>query len=383
MISVECIYPCERAAQEKYHASRVIDGLPLSGIFSSMPNQRALAAALGLSQTTVARALRRSPKVKPETLRRVQEAARKSGYRPNPMVTTLMEHIRSGKEMVNQGSIAILIDVESEADEALRTEAYRLQLEGFVQRAQLRGYNTEKFYLRGNGISSAKLDRILYARGFAGIILAAPSQRQQPSFHLRWERYAVATVSFNWGYLSIDRASSDHRGNVHLAFDKLEARGYDRIGLALPTNALNPRDRTWLAGYLACQHGLPKSRQLPVFVGSVPEGSEEKFRRWHGQWKPDALLCLLGEELAWLKRLSARRDIALACLNRPAGSNLSGTDENNLLVGELTCDIVVNHIIHNERGLSDHPRMVLAKGTWVEGSTLPARKPGSANKATP
>ena len=347
-----------------------------------MSNQRALAAALGVSQTTVARALRGSPKVRPETLHRVQEAARKFGYRPNPMVTTLMEHIRSGKEMLNQGSIAILIDVESEADAALLLETYKLQLEGFIQRARLRGYNAEIFYLRGNGISIAKLDRILYARGFAGIILAAPIQRQQPTFQLRWERYAVATVSYNWSWLPIDRASSDHRGNVHLAFDELEARGYDRIGLALPTGALNPKDRTWLAGYLACQHGLPKSRQLPVFVGSVPEGSEEKFRRWHGKWKPDALLCLLGEELAWLKRLSPRKAIALACLNRPCGSDFSGVEENNLLVGELTCDIVVNHIIHNERGLSDHPRLILAKGTWVEGKTLPARKPGAEPKTS-
>ena len=348
---------------------------------SMIPNQRAIAAALGLSQTTVARALRGSPLVKPETLQRVQEAAGKAGYRPNPMVTTLMEHIRSGKEMVNQGSIAILIDVESETDEALRIDAYRQQLEGFVQRAQLRGYKTETFYLRGNGISSERLDRILYTRGFAGIILAAPSQQQQASFHLRWERYAVATVSYAWSYLPIDRASSDHRGNVHFAFDELEKRGYERIGLALPTGALNPRDRTWLAGYLACQHGLPKSRQLPVFVGSVPEGSEEEFRRWHGKWKPDALLCLLGEELSWLKRLSPRTAIALACLNRPVGSDFSGVEENNFLVGELTCDIVVNHIIHNERGLSDHPRMILAKGTWVEGKTLPARKPVPAKKA--
>ena len=181
-----------------------------------------------------------------------------------------------------------------------------------------------------------------------------------------------------WSYLSIDRASSDHRANIRMAFEEVDARGYERIGLALPTGALNPKDRSWLAGYLACQYDLPKFRQIPVFVGSVPEGSEEKFRRWHGKWKPDALLCLLGEELEWLERLSPRNDIALVCLNRPGGSEFSGVEENNRLVGELTCDIVVNHIIHNERGLTDHPRLILAKGTWVEGKTLPARKPVAA-----
>lgn len=363
---------CVRVTREKCNASRVIDGRAHLAIVPTMPNQRALAAALGLSQTTVTRALRGSPQVKPETLQRVQEAARKLGYRPNPMVTTLMEHIRSGKEMVNQGSIAILIDAESDADAVLRQEAYRLQREGFVRRAQLRGYNTEIIYLKGNGITCERLDQIFYTRGFAGIILAAPDQGS--SLQFKWERYALASVSYDWSQLSIDRAASDLRYNTHLAFDELKGRGYERIGLALPTSALNSRDRNWLGAYLACQYDLPKSRQIPVFIGSVPEGSEEKFRCWHAKWKPDALLCLQGEEHVWVKQHSPKDEMALVCLNRPTDSDFTGVEENNVLVGEMICDLVVNHIIHNERGMSVHPRLILVKGNWKEGKTLSPRE---------
>lgn len=339
-----------------------------------MPNQRALAAALGLSQTTVARALRGSPRVKPATLLRVQEAAREFGYRANPMVATLMEHIRTGRDMTDQGSIAILVDTETGEDKILQMDAYRLHLEGFESRAKLRGYNTEFFYLRGKGMSAGKLDRILYARGYAGIILSAPSRQESASFTMKWERYALGTVGANWSHLSIDRAASNHRANVHLAFQELVLRGYRRIGLVLPAGAFNPNDSNWLAGYLACQHFLPKSHRLPVFAGSVPEGSGGDFRKWCDRWKPDALLCLLGEEREWIESLSLRAPLPLVCLALPSGSGLSGIDEKSRLVGELTCDIVVNHIIHNERGQTADPRLVLVKGRWVEGSPIPWRK---------
>ena len=47
-------------------------------------NLKQLAKHLNLSQTTVSRALNGYPEVNAETRRRVDEVARKVGYRPNP-----------------------------------------------------------------------------------------------------------------------------------------------------------------------------------------------------------------------------------------------------------------------------------------------------------
>jgi len=52
-------------------------------------NLKQLAEHLGLSQTTVSRALNGYPEVGAETRRRVNEAARKMGYRPNPYAMRL------------------------------------------------------------------------------------------------------------------------------------------------------------------------------------------------------------------------------------------------------------------------------------------------------
>jgi LacI family transcriptional regulator len=342
-----------------------------------MANLRAIASTLGISLATVARALRGSSLVRPETRQRVEEAARKLGYCPDPMVTVLMERIRSGKEPHDQGSIAILIDAESAADWRRCAEPYQLQFDGYLSGAQHHGYRTECFYLQEKGLGSEAIDRILYARGFLGVIIAAPCPLQEKSnLSLKWDRYAVATSGPNWSHLAIDRACADFRYNVSLAFKKLVGRGYERIGFVLPPSALNPKDRNWLAGYLASQFSLPKARQLPVFIGSIHSCSVNKFRRWRDRWKPDALLCLLGEELEWMNQIgiSPLEDMALVCLNRPVKSEFSGVEENSFLVGKLACDIVVNRIIHNERGLTDLPRRLLVPGTWVDGKTLPAQK---------
>jgi len=47
-------------------------------------NLKQLAHMLALSQTTVSRALNGYPEVNEETRRRVMDAAKRHGYRPNP-----------------------------------------------------------------------------------------------------------------------------------------------------------------------------------------------------------------------------------------------------------------------------------------------------------
>ena len=52
-------------------------------------NLKDLAKTLGISETTVSRALNGYPEVSERTRKRVLEAARAAGYRPNPMARSL------------------------------------------------------------------------------------------------------------------------------------------------------------------------------------------------------------------------------------------------------------------------------------------------------
>ena len=67
---------------------------------------RTLARELGLSRATVSSALRGTGRVSPETQERVREAARKAGYRHNPLAATLMSEMRRSTGGTFRGVLA-------------------------------------------------------------------------------------------------------------------------------------------------------------------------------------------------------------------------------------------------------------------------------------
>jgi LacI family transcriptional regulator len=73
-----------------------------------MVTQQDIARHLGISQTTVSFALRGHPAVGAATVRQVREAARKLGYRPDPLISALMAQRRSRNEVPLRAKIAFL-----------------------------------------------------------------------------------------------------------------------------------------------------------------------------------------------------------------------------------------------------------------------------------
>ncbi len=353
-------------------------------MISSVPNQRHIARALGVSQATVSLAMRGDPSIPESTRQAIFRKAAEIGYRPNPMVSVLMEHIRSGREVKDQGCIAILqtVSLRSNAPGA-GPKTYATQLEGFRSQAVLRGYRTETFRLENSEKQIQSIDRQLYSRGIAGVFLAAP---RHPSYHsplpMDWSRYACSTVSYSWWEPAVDRVSSHHRHNVDLAVAKALERGYQRIGMCLPPDTQRGIESNWLAGYLVCESHLPRNRRIPLFQGNLKDSSRQDFERWFERWKPDVLITLVGEEAAWLRQLGIGFDqVGLVCLNLPPDSSLSGVVENNEDVGATACDIIVNKLTHNERGLPNRPRLILIDGSWNDGESLPGRQTREHGKA--
>ncbi|AUC56053.1 transcriptional regulator (plasmid) [Sagittula sp. P11] len=96
----------------------------------SRPNLRQLASTLGLSVTTVSRALKNGPEVNSKTVKRVQEAAKTMGYVPNRTGQAL----RTGRTNV----LAAILPLETQA---YLSDVARLPLiEGMTVAAQARGY---------------------------------------------------------------------------------------------------------------------------------------------------------------------------------------------------------------------------------------------------
>src|SRR5690606_6255382 len=67
-----------------------------------------VAQAAGVSPATVCRALRNDPRITPETSKRVHAAARELGYRPDPLLSALVNR-RLGRRQSDVGTLAWLM----------------------------------------------------------------------------------------------------------------------------------------------------------------------------------------------------------------------------------------------------------------------------------
>ena len=72
------------------------------------PTLRSLAAAAGVSATTVSLALRQSRQISAATRARIQKLARDRGYESNPLVSAVFSHLRLRKPRGDHAVIAYL-----------------------------------------------------------------------------------------------------------------------------------------------------------------------------------------------------------------------------------------------------------------------------------
>jgi len=342
-----------------------------------MPNQRAIAVALGLNQSSVSLALRGDPSIPEATRKRVLETAERLGYRPNALVSSLMTHIRSGRPLRERGTIALIFSYpEFPPDYMNPSETFRRQYEGVVPRANQLGFHTENFFLRAPGMNSRRINRILRARGIKGLILMPPGRGAKVD-NFNWDHFACATIAYSWVSPETHRVATQHRHQVDMAYQVLLERGHRRIGFCLPAEAVEGVNGAWTDRFLLWQRRLAYKKPIPLFVGKPGVTPLAEFKRWFSAAKPDALITLVGHEHEWLEKMGLRApdDLSLVCLNRPPGSRFSGMEENHEVIGAATVELVINQLIHNEFGLPAHPRLILIKGTWVEGETVrpPAR----------
>jgi len=339
-----------------------------------MANQKEIAARAGLTQATVSMALRNHPAVNVRTKELVQKIAKELDYRPNPLVSSLMMHIRSGRHLRDQGTLAIVAGGDGDkmhAEEWLASEVYGSQLKGVRERAEQLGYRVECFFVEHYG-SGGRLDQVLYARGIVGVLVMPPQNLPKSPMRLRWENYAYAGVAYSWPDLPVHRAAAHHRHNMELAFRELVKRGFERIGLCLPPGAVEGVDANWLLGFLHWQWKFPGKQRIPLLVAEHEPKSFAKFSRWFHKHSPEVIVCLTGHEISWLEEMGVRvpEDVSLVCVNRPRNSSFCGVDENHEEVGAAAADLLIHQIQSNERGFPRLPRLLLIKGTWTEGRTL-------------
>jgi len=305
--------------------------------------------------------------VLPATSRRVQRAAQRAGYEPNPLVRSVMAAVRRSSQQTFQG--ALLAINHSKAEKPEQSRYHREVFAGAQRRAVDLGYSMELCWLGSRGLSLARLGTIIRARNVQGLVVL-PFVETLDFSALKWSSLAGVMMDYCLCAPALTTVLPDHHLAVRRALELLEQRGYTRPGLAVA----DLRDRRvfhkWFAGFAS--HFRRTRQPVPPMQADVI--TRAGFLRWFRAYRPDVLLGHHQEEMVrWLgeEGLVVPRDVGFVQLNwteRCAPS--AGLNQQPKLLGAAAVESVVAQLQRNESGVSENPKTIMLASRWVDGPTL-------------
>lgn len=364
-------FPAKSSSESGFSAS--------AAIVSPVPTMRDVAAAAGVSASTVSRALRDDPRITEATRLRVKDTARALGYRANPYVTALTTQVRTRRASPLSPSVAVL---ETGPGPHSKAEWFRRYLAGIRTCAAEQGFSIDLLCIGSPGIpDSEAVGRVLRARGIRGL-LVMPSTGHASLEGIPFSSLACATIDPSLHEAPIHRASPDYYQGMNLALDSLQARGFRRIGFCTSRSELSRIGGRWMGGYLAWQHERNAEGAAAPFLAldfephPTARGQAAEWRRnrrlfatWLEREQPDAVVSNLVFIAEWLHELGCdgANGVRYASLGLSAGDTWPGIDQRFEQVGAAAFNLVSAQIYRNEVGLPAAPTTVLVPGVWCEG----------------
>lgn len=340
-------------------------------------NTRKLAAILGVSKTTVVLALRNDPSISAETRIRVQQEARRLGYRRNPLVSALMAQVSQGRLGKEKGEVLAFLTAEPTEDGWMKWMHPGHGLVADLRRyaAQL-GFRMDHFWLGPRGSQARRTAEILRARGVRGsILLVLP--KDTPSLDLDWEHHPIVAHGHNFQGKPVHMACDDHFEGMKTCYRELRKLGYRRIGLALhPINEVHTRHR-WPGAFATCPQlfGGKTLSFRPKKKWLHDDDVRKPFLAWFDRMKPDAIIGTApNPALTWLGQIGLRagRDYGYARLDIPTEQlgQIAGIRENHKAIAAALVDLLIEQLNANHYGLPEVPKLVEIEGGWVSGASV-------------
>ena len=337
---------------------------------------KTIAAQAGVTQATVSMSLASNPRISAQTRGRIQAIARELGYQPNPYVSILMRIRRQGKPLKEKPVLA-LVCAQRTAD-GWRTHSSRTiqqMRQGAFERATLRGYRAQEFWLHRDGMSNERFSEMLYARGIRGLLLG-PRAPGDPTPLLHWDYFAAVSLSVPVPNLTLTTVCNDHYFSSLTVSRECYKRGYRRPGLVLCDGHLQRFQGRWEAGVVMAGRMFPDlNPTTPLYVEDVSDTNV--LVQWIKREKPDVIIApseeVVPDLLGVLQRAGWRvpQDIGLVMLASPGlGSSASGIFQNGRMIGALALDTLISLVERNERGLPEQATTHMVEGQWNEGNTL-------------
>ncbi|MDQ8200142.1 LacI family DNA-binding transcriptional regulator [Pelagicoccus enzymogenes] len=334
---------------------------------------RDIADEVGLHFTTVARALKDSDLVKPDTAKLVKEAAGRLGYQADPFVSAFCSYRSSHLKQGYRGNLSWINGFHT--PDFFEVEAkgyYRECYEGAKERCEELGYKLVPFWFGEPGMSAKRASQIIHSRGEAGLIVA-PMPPSIDKLDMRWDSFCSVRIGYSVPEVPLTNVVSDHFANMKLLCDKLESLGFGRIGFASKKWIDDRVENKWSGAYQLRRYGADGSRYLPLFL-SQDEDDFHAFESWMHRNKPEVIILAgMTSYPEYLKRmgLSVREDVKLAfvSLEHDQVGNYAGIDQEAKVVGAVAVDLLAGIVRRSQVGLDSAPKTIMTPGFWRDGAS--------------
>ena len=346
---------------------------------SKSPTVETIASKAGVAKSTVSLALRNSPKLLEATRANIQRIARELGYRPNPLVSAQMAHIRRTKSLKSVTTIGFLNTwYDMTQDKRLKWEVMGRFHRGVKARVEELGFQFEPLEFDISVYSKKRIEQILESRNIDALVLS-PLRHSNARFEINWAPYALVSIGYFESYGNIHRVFYDSFKSTETVLEIAQSRGYKRIGFITNREGEKRAGRLWSAGFLEFQERcVPVENQVPLLRLNVPEaefsGEETRqIERWYRDYQPDVVISFLNRTFHCLESVGLRSPedfsyISLLWLKELG--DIAGYCQDLEKVGSAAVDIVVDRLFQNNRGMPNYPSSTLLTGEFKEGRTL-------------
>jgi LacI family transcriptional regulator len=347
------------------------------------PTIRTLAKMAGVSNATVSLALRNHPRIRPEVRERIQQIALKAGYKTDALVANLLAQLRTKKTLAYQSTLGLLTIWENPALHKA-TQTFIEWISGCKERAASLGYGLDQFSLVEPPLTAERLVKILHARNIRGLLVIDSDLGDivRPDLDPLWQYSAAIVMGVRPIEPQLSFTSNDQFDTTLRAMSEVLRLGYERPGLCIQPYVDNWVEKRFSGGFYARQNLLPRKNCVPKF--EFEHDAEDRFRAWIKRHRPDVIITLHTEIMAWVKSMGLRvpEDIGLVHLDKTSGMEWAGMQQNNTHIGRAAVDMLVGQLHRNEFGIPPFQKGLFIMSTWAPGPTVrkqDRRKPKSSS----
>lgn len=340
------------------------------------PTVRDIAKEVGLHFTTVAEALRDSPRVKAETKKKIAKVAKELGYKADPMLSALSAYRSAKRKPVYQGTLAWINGFGDRHHFSKKEGFYGDCFNGANKRSEELGYRIEPFWMRESGMTAGRASNILESRNVAGVIVG-PMPHGVDELNLIWEKFCSVRIGYSIRNANLTTIVTDHFSNMRMVYDRLHSDGFRRIGFACPIDLDDRVNRHWSGAFFAMQSREQEKFRIPPFLDPKMEGSPKEFSDWYQKNRPDVIIS--GGARNYFNFLnqsgvSVPEEVQLASIHTDGlAKGLSGVSQSGNTVGEVSIDHLVASIHRHNAGIETHPKTVMVLGEWQDGESYNER----------